>query len=198
MRPHSTAFLNNCKLLCVLFLCFTFGNLSRAQPRQSPGTQTSWALKQSTLTYHVSHPLHQIAGVSHDARGKGDCQQGQCSFLIAAPVKSFSTGDTNRDLHMLQATRGAEFPMIVVRTVVPESALKSSEIHADLEVQFAGQTATYKQVPFPIEAHGNEIHVAGTIPCTVSDFKITPPELLFVPIKDQIPVSVDMTWQRQE
>jgi len=198
MRLNSTAFLNNCKWLCVLFLCLTFGKPSRAHVPQSSATQTTWALKQSTLTYHVTHPLHEVAGVSHDTRGKGDCQQGQCSFLIAAPVKSFTSGDTNRDLHMLQVTRGAEFPMIVVRTEVPESALKSSEIHADLEVQFAGQTATYKQVPFHLEAHGNQIHLAGTIPCTVSDFKIPPPELLFVPIKDQIPVSVDMTWQRQQ
>src|ERR1700686_4070479 len=30
-----------------------------------------WVLEQSTLTYHVSHPLHQTDGVSHAARGKG-------------------------------------------------------------------------------------------------------------------------------
>jgi hypothetical protein len=28
----------------------------------------TWVLKQSTLTYHVSHPLHQTDGVSHAAR----------------------------------------------------------------------------------------------------------------------------------
>jgi hypothetical protein len=37
-----------------------------------------WVLKQSTLTYHVSHPLHQSDGVSHAARGKGICHEGQC------------------------------------------------------------------------------------------------------------------------
>ena len=66
--------------------------------------------EQSTLTYHVSHPLHQIDGVSHAARGKGVCHAGQCDFLIAVPVKSFDSGDSNRDLHMLQVTRGAQFP----------------------------------------------------------------------------------------
>jgi hypothetical protein len=32
---------------------------------------SQWVLKQSTLTYHVSHPLHESEGVSHAARGKG-------------------------------------------------------------------------------------------------------------------------------
>jgi hypothetical protein len=34
-------------------------------------TDSQWVLTQSTLTYHVSHPLHQADGVSHAARGKG-------------------------------------------------------------------------------------------------------------------------------
>src|ERR1035441_8847036 len=107
-----------------------------------------WTLEQSTLTYHVSHPLHESEGVSHAARGKGVCQAGQCDFLIAAPVKSFDSADSNRDLHMLQVTRGAQFPLVSVRARLPEAALGSGTIHADLEIQFAGQTVQYKQVPF--------------------------------------------------
>jgi len=37
--------------------------------------------------------------------------------------------------------------------------------------------------------------VEGTIPATVSDFQIKPPELLAMPIKNEIPISVDMTWR---
>jgi hypothetical protein len=113
-------------------------------------TDSQWVLSQSTLTYHVSHPLYQTEGVSHAARGKGVCHGGQCDFLIAVPVKSFDSGDSNRDLHMLQATRGGEFPMVIVRTRLPEDASASATIHADLEVQFAGQTAKYKEVPFQL------------------------------------------------
>ena len=54
-----------------------------------------WVLEQSTLTYHVSHPLHQSEGVSKAARGKGVCHAGQCEFLIAVPVKSFDSADSN-------------------------------------------------------------------------------------------------------
>ncbi len=157
--------------------------------------ETEWVLKKSSLTYHVTHPLHHVEGVSHAARGKGLCENGECSFLVAAPVKSFASGDTNRDLHMLQITRGGKYPMVVVHAQVAESALKSKTIHADLEVQFAGQTAHFQQILFHLAAHGNQIRLTGTIPATLTDFKIPAPELLFVPIKNQIPVSIDMLWQ---
>src|SRR5579863_1554207 len=88
-------------------------------------TDQSWNLAKSTLSYHMSHPMHEVDGVSHAARGKGACHDGQCNFLIAAAVKTFDSGDTNRDLHMLQVTRGAEFPIVTVRTRVPEAASTS-------------------------------------------------------------------------
>ena len=101
-------------------------------------TDSQWTLEQSTLSYHVSHPLHQVDGVSHAARGKGICHAGQCDFLIAVPVKSFDSGDSNRDLHMLQVARGGEFPMLTVRTRLPEDAADSTTIFADLEIDFYG------------------------------------------------------------
>jgi hypothetical protein len=153
-----------------------------------------WILKQSTLTYHVSHPLHQTDGVSHSARGEGVCHEGECNFLIAVPVKSFDSGDSNRDLHMIQVTRGAAFPMVMVRTRLPESAQGSATIKADLEIQFAGQTVQYKQVLFEVVTQGNETKITGTIPATLADFKIDPPSLLTLPVKNEIPIKVELTW----
>jgi hypothetical protein len=158
-------------------------------------TGSQWILAESTLTYHMSHPMHQVDGVTHEAKGKGTCGSGQCDFLIAAPVKTFDSGDSNRDLHMLQVTRGAEFPMVVVRTRLPEPIPASGTIYADLVVQFAGQTVAYKHVAFEKTTRGNEVEIKGTIPATCADFKIDPPSFLTVPIKNEIPVRVDMTWQ---
>jgi len=157
---------------------------------------SQWVLDQSTLTYHASHPLHQTDGVSHAARGKGVCHAGQCDFLIAVPVK-FDSGDSNRDLHMLQVTRGEEFPMVVERTQLPEDVKGAPTIHADLEVQFAGQTHVYKQVALQQETRGSEIRISGTIPATLADFKIEPPTLLTFPVKNEMPVRVDVTWRQQ-
>lgn len=166
-------------------------------PQRSSAADEQWVLDESTLTYHVSHPLHQTDGVSHAARGKGVCHDGQCDFLVAVPVKSFDSGDSNRDLHMRQVTKGAEFPMVAVRTRLPENDSKAATIYADLEIQFAGQTAHYKQVAFQLTLQGSEIKITGTIPATLSDFKIEPPTLLTLPVKNEIPIHVEMTWHRQ-
>src|ERR1700692_4194584 len=101
-----------------------------------------WLLDQSTLIYHVSHPLHQTEGVSHAARG-------------------------------------------------------AAAIHVDLDIQFAGQNAQYKQVPFQLATQGNQVRISGTIPATLSDFKIDPPSLLSIAVKNDVPIRVDMTWHPQ-
>lgn len=156
-----------------------------------------WVLEQSTLTCHISHPLHQVDGVSHAARGKGICRAGRCEFLIGVPVKTFDSGDSNRDLHMIQVARGAQFPMVVVRFQIPEAAASSATMNVDLEIQFAGQAAHYKQVAFQRLVQGTDARITGTIPAKLSDFKIDPPSLLAIPTKDDIPVRVEMTWRLQ-
>ena len=177
----------NLKLIVAVLLAFPTAALADSQ----------WVLQQSTLTYHVSHPLHQVDGSSHAARGKGVCHEGQCDFLIAVPVKSFDSGDSNRDLHMLQVTRGAQYPLVTVRTHVPEAAAGSSQIHVDLDVEFAGQSAHYRDVPFQLSTEGNDKKLSGTIPTKLNDFKIDPPSLLTMPVKNDIPVKVEMTWRQQ-
>ncbi len=157
-----------------------------------------WTLEQSTLTYHVSHPLHQVEGVSHAARGKGVCHAGECDFLIAAAVKSFDSGDSNRDLHMQQVTKAGQYPLVTVRTRLSETLAGVATINADLEVGFSGQTVEYKQVPFQQVTEGDQVRITGVIPAKVSDFKIDPPSLFAIAIKNDIPVQVEMTWQREK
>jgi hypothetical protein len=64
--------------------------------------------------------------------------------------------------------------------------------------QFAGQIAKYKQVSFEQTKQGAETKISGTIPSTLADFKIDPPSLLTVAVKNEIPIRVEMTWQRQK
>jgi hypothetical protein len=156
----------------------------------------TWILDQSILTYHMSHPLHEVDGVSHAARGKGVCHAGQCDFLLAVQVKTFDSGDTNRDLHMIQVTRGAEFPVVTVRFRLPEASIDSPALDCDLDVQFAGNTAHYAHIPFQQVIQGNTHHITGTVPSILSDFKIDPPSFFTVPIKNDIPVRVDTTWHQ--
>ena len=181
-------------LLAVLLLTLPAFAPAPAQTGAAQPDQV-WLLDQSTLTYHMSHPMHEVDGVSHAARGKGVCHAGQCDFLVAAAVKSFDSGDSNRDLHMIQTTRGAQFPIVQVRFRLPQAELTSPTLECDLEVQFAGNTAHYSHLPFRQVIEGTAHHITGTVPATLTDFKIDAPTFLTIPIKNEIPVRVDMVWR---
>lgn len=179
------------RTICLLPLAFGIAALAQAPAQQN------WILDSSTLTYRMVHPVHEVEGTSHAAKGKGVCQAGTCDFLVAAPVKTFDSGDTNRDLHMIQVVRGAEFPVIAVRFRVPESDTTQPAFDADLEVTFAGQTAHYNHVHFQQEIRGREHVISGTVPATLTDFKIDPPRFLTVPIRNDIPVKIETSWHAQ-
>ena len=88
--------------------------------------------------------------------------------------------------------------MITVRTRLPESNAASHVLHADLEVEFAGQTVAYKQVALEQSTQDGATRITGTIPATLAEFKIDPPTLLALPVKNEIPVRVDVTWRRHD
>lgn len=178
-------------LQTLALLCGALPVLAQTSPDRS------LLLDESTLSYQMSHPIHEVDGVSHAAKGKGVCHTGFCDFLLAVPVKTFDSGDTNRDLHMIQVTRGAEFPVVTVRFRIPESDVDAPTFDCDLEVSFAGNTDHYYHVPFRQDVKGGTHHITGTIPSTLSGFKIPPPSFLGVAIKNEIPVRVDTTWHQQ-
>jgi hypothetical protein len=98
---------------------------------------------------------------------------------------------------MLQVVRGAEFPLITVRFRIPEADTMQPNFTTDLEVTFAGNTDHYDNVPFHQDINGADHHITGTVPSTLSGFKIPPPEFLTVPIRNEIPVRVDTVWRTQ-
>jgi hypothetical protein len=82
-----------------------------------------------------------------------------------------------------------------VRTRIPETSLNAPSLSLDLDVEFAGQTVHYSHIPFQQVIEGSDHRISGTIPAKVSDFKIDPPTLLTVPIKNEMPVRVEMVWR---
>jgi hypothetical protein len=73
--------------------------------------------------------------------------------LIAVPVKSFDSGDSNRDLHMLQVTRGAQFPLVTVRTRLPDE-LNLSAIESYYEQEERGYPPYHPRMMTKILVYG--------------------------------------------
>lgn len=165
----------------------------------SAGEKAQWTLLKSEIGYTVTHPLHVVHGKSLSAKGKGVCYGGHCGFLVAVPVKTFDSGDQNRDLHMLEVTRAGLYPLIEVdaKTVEIQTDHPPKTIDADLEVSFAGQKVQYRKVELDVEEwKSGEAHITGGFTLSLKAFGITAPSLLTMPIHDEVPVKLDMTWTR--
>lgn len=158
-----------------------------------------WELAPSSLTYRVTHPLHKVAGKSVAARGKGKCGAKGCEFLVAVPVKSFDSGDGNRDAHMWETVLAGLHPMVQVRL----TGLKVGKgqtpqgVEVDAEVEFAGKKVLFPGLALEVTEWGKEgVRLKGTLPLSLKAFGIKAPALLTVPIKDEVPVELDLTWRK--
>ncbi len=159
----------------------------------------TWVLTGAKLTYIGSHPLHHFEGVSTAARGKGTADSKGGRFLIAVPVKSFNSGDSNRDLHMLEVTRAGTYPMVTVRVDMIGDARTGlpDKTRLDAVVTFGGSTTTYRDVFLSVTGDPNgTMHVTGILPCRLTDFNMKAPSLLAMPMKNEIPVKLDLYWKR--
>jgi hypothetical protein len=161
----------------------------------------TWVLEKSEISYLVTHPLHKASGKSLLAKGKGVCYKGNFQFLVAVPVKSFDSGDNNRDLHMWEVAREGTYPMVVVKAQLLPIGGQAvpREFLADVIVDFAGQEKTYPKVKLEVlDWTEAGVHLSGTLPITLKDFDIQPPSLLGIPINNDVPVSLDMVWRREQ
>ena len=172
--------------------------LLAAVPGFGSGPKADWKLEKSEITYTVTHPFHVVHGTSTSARGEGTCYpDGTCEFLVAVPVKSFDSGDNNRDLHMQEVTRSGLNPLIKVNVEISGIGRSKApqKLSADVNIEFAGKKASYPKVKLDLlEWQAGRVHVTGTVPLTLKDFSIPPPALLTVPVHDEVPVKLDMWW----
>lgn len=158
-----------------------------------------WILEKSEMTYTVTHPLHIVHGKSLTARGKGVCYKGFCEFHVGVLVKSFESGDGNRDFHMLQVVKAGLYPLIDVKAGLTETELKKlpGPIEADFLVQFAGQTVKIPRVKLEAsEMKPDGARLTGILQLKLKDFQIQAPSLLTIPVQDLVPVKLDMFWKR--
>lgn len=154
----------------------------------------NWTLTTSKISYEVDHPMHNTTGVSKAAKGKGECDKTNCKFLIAAPVKTFDSGNGNRDAHAMEVIHGATHPMVIVRTEIPAADLKNGKTKRPMTVELNGVSHELPgQLDIEMKPDGSA-DVKGQIVAHFSDFKMERPALLAVPVKDEFVVTFESHW----
>jgi len=154
----------------------------------------AYKLKDSKVSYHVDFMLKNISSESKESKGLGKCERKECSFLVAAKIVSFNSGDANRDNNVLEYTKGAIHPMIAVRFNTKSKLDK--DLKVDLSIKFAGKEKIYKLVPFKIVTTKTGFKANGKFNIKLSDFDIKRPSLLGVSVSDTFNINVDSSWEQ--
>jgi len=180
-------------------------------------TTTAWAVepgtfaftRESTVTYHVLHPMHHVVGVSHELQGEPRVTDGAKPDLalplkLSIPIRSFDSGNRNRDRNMLQVMHAARYPnaLLEIRSVNwtskrTEGAKTSTEGTAKGDLTLNGSTH-----PVDIQlngfAEGDRLQVNALFSFLLSDYAIERPSLLFRPVDDQVKLEVQGIAQRKQ
>ena len=172
----------------------------------SPGAAQAVDVAASTaeVTFEISHPAKQYEGQLLD--GGADVTAhfdptdiSKTGVDVAIRVAKFNSDNTRRDSHMMEVLEGLIFPTITWKT----ETLKG--------VSGPLKAGTYEaRASGPLELHGKKLDLSipivmkvtedGTVEVTsefsiqLVEYDIERPTLVFVPIANDVPIKVRMTF----
>jgi polyisoprenoid-binding protein YceI len=140
----------------------------------------------STLTYRLTHPLHEVEAVSREVRYRVEIDPVKHeigSVSASVDVMSFSSGNSNRDSHAMEVIDALTFP----------EAGNGDSISVAGKVTFHGVTknATMKGV---VRWMPDRLNVSGGFSLSLTEFQIERPSLLMIPVNDTLRFSLDATF----
>ncbi len=164
-----------------LFLALVLGvNLSFA---------SEFKLQNGQAEYTVKHLVKTVKGQSKDVKGKMICDKGLCQFLVAIPVKSFISSDSNRDLNMLTILEASKYPLVTVKGELKEEDFKKDQYSLKAIVNFHGIEKNYT-----LNVQRKNVS-SGNFSVLLDDHKIERPSLLTVEIDNNVPIDFSFDWK---
>lgn len=153
-----------------------------------------WEMSQGKSTYEVKHLVKKVHSESRDLKGKMECGDKECEFLIAVPVKSYASSDANRDLNMQTVTESSKFPMALARGQFPMDGLtKTEQWVLPLEVEFHGKKMKYSA---QVSKKADGRFMADFI-LKLDQHGIERPSFLGFKIDDEVPMHFELQWTKK-
>lgn len=153
----------------------------------------TWELTSSTAQYEVKHLVKKVHSESKELKGKMNCSETECEFLVAAPIKSFTSSDSNRDLNMIETTEASKFPVTIAKGKFPSEKLKLKEQWTlPIEVEFHGVKNYYNTEINPIK----DMSFHAKFSLKLDQHKIDRPSLFGIKIEDDVPMVFKLEWKQ--
>jgi hypothetical protein len=145
------------------------------------------------VAYRLVHTFHTVTGTSPALAVRGSVDAGGLRVMARAPVKSFDSGNANRDAHMMEAVEGERYPWVSVRAALPGFALPTqagtSKLKLDAAVELHGVTVNHPIDVELVAKDSEHFQVRFHFVEKLTAHKVERPSLLFVPVDDEITIS---------
>lgn len=155
----------------------------------------------SQLSYKIVHKFHEVVGVSKQVQAAVALKPGEAQVQIRVAVKTFDSGNANRDAHMKKTVEATSFPLVTLKGVAKGFALPAklpATVTTTLQgsLTFHGVTqpiAVPVTVAIPDAAH---LHVTTAFDVSLDAYKIERPSLMFIKIDDACHIQADLLLAR--
>jgi polyisoprenoid-binding protein YceI len=142
--------------------------------------------KETSMTYQITHPLHEIEATSKDINCWADFDPSKKEIThvyVQIDVTSFNSGNSNRDSHAMEVVDAITYPYVKFNS--SGITQNGDKIKVSGKLLFHGVT---KEITFDAAPkwEGNKLIVSGAFTISLTAFKIERPSLLLVPVSDDL------------
>jgi Uncharacterized conserved protein len=164
-------------LLALLFLV----TASKAQTKKIQADK-----KESSITYQMTHPLHEIEATSKDVGCWVDLDPAKKEIshvYVQIDVTTFDGGNSNRDSHAMEVIDAISYPK--VKFTSTSIVQNGDKLKVTGKLTFHGVTKeiTFDAIP---KWESSKLTVTGNFVISLTEFKIERPSLLMIPVKDEL------------
>jgi polyisoprenoid-binding protein YceI len=150
---------------------------------------------ESSITYRIVHPLHEIEATSKDATYQLEIDPGKKEIVSVAAtvdVMTFDSGNSNRDSHAMEVIDAISYPEV---SFVSTSVTQSGDSLKVLgKLTFHGVTQDIVAMA-KSQWSSDKIEVRGGFVLSLTAFKIERPSLLMIPVEDALRFTFAAAWK---
>jgi polyisoprenoid-binding protein YceI len=164
-------------LLAILFLV----TVTKAQTKKIQADK-----KESSVTYQMTHPLHEIEATSKDIGCWVDLDPAKKEIThayVQIDVTTFNSGNSNRDSHAMEVIDAISYPKVKFSSTSITQNGDKLKITGKLTFHGITKEITFDALP---KWESNKVNVTGNFVISLTEFKVERPSLLMIPVKDEL------------
>jgi len=140
--------------------------------------------KESSITYKLTHPLHEIESTSKESTCRLDVDLTSKQIknaLVVVDVMTFNSGNSNRDSHAMEVIDAISYPE--ARFICSNIVQKGDSVKAYGKLAFHGVVKNVT-LSASVKWESNKLLIDGWFNISLTEFKVERPSLLLIPCND--------------